>query len=181
MNDPYVPSSTRGWWMNDSGLRNTCTPISQIPTAPFSYPTIHHSEQSCVFLFLVVYCEIWERCIVGFVRLVFCVHISMQGGKRPVFQHKRVTNDASRFWKTCSPVHKGDVWWRHQMETFSALMAICAGNSLVTGEFPTQRPVTRSFDVFFDLRLNKHLSKQSWGWWFETPSCPLWHHCNGLI
>ena len=38
------------------------------------------------------------------------------------------------------------------------------------GEFPTQRPVTRSFDVFFDLRLNKRLSKQPWGWWFQTPS-----------
>ena len=47
-----------------------------------------------------------------------------------------------------------------------------------TGEFPSQRPVTRSFDVFFDLRLNKRLSKQSWGWWFETPSHPLWRHCN---
>ena len=76
-------------------------------------------------------------------------------------------------------------WWRHQMETFSALLAICAGNSPgtagnspVPGEFPTQRPVTRSFDVFFDLRLNKRLSKQSWGWWFETLSHPLWRHCN---
>ena len=59
-------------------------------------------------------------------------------------------------------------WWRHQMETFSPLLAICAGNSPGTGEFPAQRPVTRSFDVFFDLRLNKRLSKQSWGWWFET-------------
>ena len=49
---------------------------------------------------------------------------------------------------------------------------------LVTGEFPTQRPVTRSFDVFFDLHLNKQLSKQSCGWWFETPSCPLWRQCN---
>ena len=67
-------------------------------------------------------------------------------------------------------------WWRHQMETFSALLAISAGNSLVTGEFPAQRPVVRSFDVFFDLRLNEWLSKQSWGWWFETPSCPLWRH-----
>ena len=47
------------------------------------------------------------------------------------------------------------------METFSALLAICAGNSPVPGEFPIQRPVTRSFDVFFDLRLNKRLSKQS--------------------
>ena len=57
-------------------------------------------------------------------------------------------------------------------------MAICAENSQVTGEFSAQRPVTRSFDVFFDLRLNKRLSKQSWGWWFETPSSPLWRHCN---
>ena len=47
------------------------------------------------------------------------------------------------------------------------------------GEFPTQRPVTWSFDVFFDLRLNKRLSKQPWGWWFETPSWSLWRQCNG--
>ena len=46
------------------------------------------------------------------------------------------------------------------------------------GEFPTQRPVTRSFDVFFDVRLNKRLSKQPWGWWFETPSWSLWRQCN---
>ena len=68
-------------------------------------------------------------------------------------------------------------WWRHQMETFSALMALCAGNSPFTGEFPAQRVVTRSFDVFFDLRLNKRLSKW-WGWWFETPPRPLWRHYN---
>ena len=56
--------------------------------------------------------------------------------------------------------HQNGIWWRHQMETFSAVLAICARNSLVTGEFPTQRPVTRSFNVFFDLRLNKRFSKQ---------------------
>ena len=50
--------------------------------------------------------------------------------------------------------------WRHQMETFASLLAICAGNMPVPGEFSTQRPVTRSFDVFFDLRLNKRLSKR---------------------
>ena len=60
----------------------------------------------------------------------------------------------------------------------SALLAICAGNSPVPGEFPTHRPVTRSFDVYFDLRPNKRLSKQSWGWWFETQSRPLWRHRN---
>ena len=46
------------------------------------------------------------------------------------------------------------------------------------GEFPTQRPVTRSFDVYFDLRLNKRLSKKPWGWWFETLSWSLWRQCN---
>ena len=69
-------------------------------------------------------------------------------------------------------------WWRHLMETFSALLAICARNSPVPGEFPAQRPVTRSFDVSFDLRLNIWLSKQSCGWWFETRSRPLWRHRN---
>ena len=59
-----------------------------------------------------------------------------------------------------------------------ALLAICAGNSPVPGEFPAQRPVTRSFDVFFDLHPNKRLSKQWWGWWFEKPSRPLWLHRN---
>ena len=69
-------------------------------------------------------------------------------------------------------------WWRHQMETFSALLALCAGNSPVPGEFPVQRPVTRSFDVFFYLCLNEWLSIQSSSWWFETPSSSLWCHCN---
>ena len=48
------------------------------------------------------------------------------------------------------------------METFSVLLVLCVGNSPVTGELPAQRPVTQSFDVFFDLRLNTRLSKQSW-------------------
>ena len=61
---------------------------------------------------------------------------------------------------------KGSTWWRHQMEIFSSLLALCVGNSPVTGEFPAQRTVTWSFDIFFDLRLNKGLSKQTWGWWF---------------
>ena len=61
-----------------------------------------------------------------------------------------------------------------------ALLAICARNSSVPGEFPTQRPVTRNFDVSFDLRLNKRLSKQWWGWWFDTPTRPLWRHRNDM-
>ena len=64
------------------------------------------------------------------------------------------------------------------METFPASLALCARNSQVTGEFPSQRPVTRSFDIFFELRLNKLLSKQWWGRWFETPWHSLWRHGN---
>ena len=65
-------------------------------------------------------------------------------------------------------------WWRNQMETFSALPAFCAGNSSVTGKFPSQRPVARSFDVFFDLQLSKQWRRR----WYETSSHSLWHHCN---
>ena len=49
-----------------------------------------------------------------------------------------------------------------------------------TGEFPSQRPVTRGLDIFFDLRLNKRLSKQSRGWWLETPSGSLWRHFDDI-
>ena len=82
-------------------------------------------------------------------------------------------------WHQCK-MHRYIAWWRHQMETFSALLAIFAGYSPVPGEFPAQRPVTRSFGVFFDLRLNKRLSKQSWGWWFDTLSRSLRRHRNGI-
>ena len=74
----------------------------------------------------------------------------------------------------------GTPWWRHQMETFFALLALCAGNSPVTGEFPSQRAVTGSFDIFFDMRLNKQLSKQSKRRWFETPLRSLWRRCYAL-
>ena len=77
--------------------------------------------------------------------------------------------------------HCSQTLWRHQMEIFSALLALCAGNSPVTGELPSQWPVTQSFDVFFHLCLNKRLSKQSWGWSFETQSRLLWRHCNVSI
>ena len=59
-------------------------------------------------------------------------------------------------------------WWRHQMETFPALPVLCTGNSPVTSEFPSQRPVTPRFDVSLHQRLNKRLNKQSWGWWFQN-------------
>ena len=73
--------------------------------------------------------------------------------------------------------HDDVIKWKH----FPRNWLFCAGNTQVTGGFPAQRPVTRSFGVFYDLHLNKRLSKQSWGRWFETPSRPLWRHCNAIF
>ena len=72
-------------------------------------------------------------------------------------------------------------WWLHQMETFPASLALCAGNSAAIGEFPSQTPVTRSFDVLYALCLNKQLGKQSRRRWLETPSRSLWHQYHGVI
>ena len=76
---------------------------------------------------------------------------------------------------------KTGIWWRHQMETFSALLVLCLGNSSVTGEFSSQRALTRSFGVLFDLRLSKRLSKQPRRQEFETPTCSVWRHCNAHV
>ena len=67
------------------------------------------------------------------------------------------------------------------METFFALLVLCAGNSPVTCEFPSQRPVTRNLEIFVDLCLNKRLSKQPRRRWFEPSSTSLWRHCNVLF
>ena len=75
---------------------------------------------------------------------------------RPKWLHD---NEVSRILLNCNEGNtqiSNDIinpWWRHQMETFSALLAICAGNSPVAGEFRAQRPVTRSFYVFCGMRL----------------------------
>ena len=73
--------------------------------------------------------------------------------------------------------------WKHLMTSSNGnifrVTGPLWGNSPATGEFPSQRQVTPSFDVFFDLCLYKRLSKQFWGWWFETASRSLWRQCNG--
>ena len=60
-----------------------------------------------------------------------------------------------RYWPFVRGIHLSPVNSRHKGQWRGALMfsLICA--------------------------LNKRFSKQSWGWWFETPSCSLWRHCNG--
>ena len=72
-------------------------------------------------------------------------------------------------------------WWRHQMETFSALLALCAGNSPMTGEFPTQRSSNAELWCFFGIGEGKQVNEPSICWWFETLLRPLWRHCNASI
>ena len=78
-------------------------------------------------------------------------------------------------WHSCDVTHEEVIKWRHFPRYWPFVRGIHRGpvNS------PHKWPVTRSFGVFFDLRLNKRLNKQSWGWWFETPSRSLWRHRNG--
>ena len=64
------------------------------------------------------------------------------------------------------------------METFFGVTDPLCGEFTGHRWIPTQRPVTRRFDVFFGLRLNKRLGKQSWCWWFEMPLRSLWCHCD---
>ena len=71
-----------------------------------------------------------------------------------------------------------DPWWRHQMETFSLVTGPLCREFTGHRWIPPHRPVTRSFDFSLICSLNKRLSKQSWGWWFETSTRLLWCHWN---
>ena len=137
------------------------------PTTTCSTSTFECSFIFIFFIFLPLVC------CTSKIDLRVCTKIGMCVGVYEKWYEKWYLNDDTKLVR-----YRFHSWWCHQMETFSALLAICARNSPVTGEFPSQRPVTRSFDVFYDLRMNKRLSKQRWGWWFETPSRPLWRHCN---
>ena len=113
--------------------------------------------------------KIWDGLVM---RIFYLISIYKWKMLHPISLTKNSINILLALVRWCIP------WWCHQMETFSVLLAICVGSSPVPSEFPAQRPVMRSFDVFFDLCLNKLLNKQSWGWWFETLLCPLWRRCN---
>ena len=88
-----------------------------------------------------------------------CLFACDQDGQAKEFNQVKRRCELRR--SVCTPLQLPNAWWRHQMEAFPALLALCAGNSPVTVsvEFPSQRLMTPSFDVFFDLCPNKRLSK----------------------
>ena len=75
----------------------------------------------------------------------------------------------------CIGLHDDVIKWKH----FPHYWPFVRGIQRSPVNSPHKCPVTLSLDVFFDLGLNKRSSKQSRGWWFETPSRPWWRHCNG--
>ena len=142
-------------------------------------------EQKCPFFCpKMVYCGIWDRCFVGFVRLVYwyplqwyhgfglyilkwyTIHVHVYDIYLPIYIY--ISVGIYVFMMTSS---KGNI-----LRVTGPLCGEFTGH----GEFPVQKLVTRSFNVFSDPCLNKRLSKQSWGLWFETSSCSLWRHCNGF-
>ena len=137
-------------------------------------------------------CQNWAWC------WSICVNIGSDSGFSHVYHHTIGWTKADLLWIRPWGMYLNEILLKNQYICFQEyafeiigfnMMMSSNGNIFrVTGplcgeftdpgEFPTQRPVTRSFDVFFDLCLNKRLSKQPWGWWFEMPSHPLWHQCN---
>ena len=87
---------------------------------------------------------------------------------------------------------KTPLQWKYHRSTSPVLCMMTSSNGNIfrvtghlCGEFTGHRgiPRTKASDAelwcYLDLHLNKRLSKQSWGWWFETLSRSLWRHGNG--
>ena len=94
-----------------------------------------------------------------------------------------IWNAIMSMWHQCNEMFAFVITYYYMMtssneNTFRVTGPLLRGESTGHRWIPTQRPVTRSLDIFFYLRLNKQLSNQSWGWWFETSSRSTWRHCN---
>ena len=133
-------------------------PLSALPTLLWGEPTGHWwipLQRTCTAEF---WCFLWYQPQHFWTNYRVtrdfkhgCAHVTSVQWNMNVISNTPSNLKILEYEKTAPPEreHRCIPWWRHQMETFSALLALCVG------------PVTRSFDVFFDLRLNKRLSKQS--------------------
>ena len=149
-------------------------PISQIPqcaspishNAPFCCKNVHMCAH-----FYYVHISVTKWCIVRYPSYTLW---DLWDGSIAT-----ECKEPGSFWIsmcTYSKLVSAFLWWdEHAFMMTSSNRNIFQSTGSLCGEIPSQRPLTRSFGVFFDLRLNIRLSKQSWGWWFETP---LWRHCK---
>ena len=148
-------------------FQNAVQEASGYSTAP------NNNRQPVVNIYIYIYIYIWLSVN------VWCCGITTYMytlGQTPDYQdtNKVIAKDmekTGRYQTTMMTTSNGQI--------FRVTGHLC-GEFTVPGEFPAQRPETRSFDVFFDLHRNKRLSRQSWGWWFETQWCPLWRQYNAI-
>ena len=120
--------------------------------------------------------KVWYTTCISYYNDLWCISNTIQSDRkytgltlRHYVRHWMLSVYSSTWWSFMMTSSNGNI--------FRVTGPLC-GEFTGPGEFPTQRPVTQSFDIFFDLRLNKRLNKQSWGWWFETLSRPFWRHRN---
>ena len=139
--------------------------LSFIPACLFPAHSSSNELRTGSKVFFWVYCRCSQRSSIA---------CHMYGNR--LIQCKKTSAVIGRC-RSCETSTKGFMMTASNGNIFRVTGPLC-GNLPVTGEFSSQRPVTRSFDVFFDLRLYKRWSKQSWSWWFETPTRSLWRHCN---
>ena len=107
--------------------------------------------------------------------------LNPSGAKTGIFRDEQLNTVATDALAHCVPSSATPIMMTSSNGNKFRVTGHLCGEFTGHGEILAQKPVTRSFDVFFDLCLNKRLGKQSWGWWFETLSRPLWHHCNDGI
>ena len=123
----------------------------------FSVSWYHNISRSHVRLFILTQTQMWRQLLPFLCLKKLLSHICASSSIEQFLLRSRLL--------TLLQITR----WRHQMEIFSVLLAICAGSSPVTDDFPTQRPVTRSFDVFSDLCLVN-------GWVNNHETCDLRSH-----
>ena len=112
------------------------------------------------------------------------MHVSFQGYTHIFMNNTTIAQfpllriqEIGRRWRNFRFLH---TWWKSSNGSIFRVTGHLCREFTGARWIPAQRPLTRSFDVFFDPRLNKRLSKQSWGWWFKTLSRPLWRHCYDM-
>ena len=125
-----------------------------------------------------IHTKAWKVCIIFGIYLIMLVN---KWKINTLVPERCYLNLRLIIFKLISRIEILSTWWRHQMDTFPCYWPFVRGIQRSPVNSPHEGQWCGAFAVFFDLHLNKRLSKQSRRWWFETPSRPLWRHCNDSI
>ena len=160
-------SATHGRYTSLDSKQTSQWNAANMPTPQLP---MHRVLCSLVHSYSITHLNYWNMCRLG-CAIMLSATLLAPTRYETVSKHHAATNvtiityikEIVKYWGNWEIPRKirkyrSNSWWRHQLEIFSALQAFCAGNSPVTGEFPAQRPVTRSSHVFFWPHLNNCLA-----------------------